>query len=85
MTTLQLARAVSVIANGGSLVTPRLILKKGEQTMPAAPPVRIIKPETAFTMRFMMEGVVLYGTGSKRAAGRVHQCAARPGRRRSST
>jgi cell division protein FtsI (penicillin-binding protein 3) len=65
VTSLQLARAVSVIANGGSLITPRLILKKGEQTTPTAAPVRIIKPETAFTMRFMMEGVVLYGTGSK--------------------
>jgi cell division protein FtsI (penicillin-binding protein 3) len=65
VTTLQLAQAVSVIANGGSLVKPRLILKKGDQTMPAAMPVRIIKPETAFTMRSMMEGVVLYGTGSR--------------------
>ncbi len=42
---------------------PRLILKHGNQTPPIVPPVRIIKPETAITMRKMMEGVVLYGTG----------------------
>jgi cell division protein FtsI (penicillin-binding protein 3) len=65
VTTLQLARAVSVIANGGSLVTPRLVLKRGDHTMPVQPRVRIVKPETAFTMRFMMENVVLNGTGSK--------------------
>jgi cell division protein FtsI (penicillin-binding protein 3) len=65
VTTIQLAQAVSVIANGGSLVKPRLLLKKGDQVVPPSAPVRIIKPETAFTMRSMMEGVVLTGTGSK--------------------
>jgi cell division protein FtsI (penicillin-binding protein 3) len=63
VTTLQLAQAASVIANGGMLVRPRLILKKGDQAMPAATPVRVIRPDTAITMRQMMEGVVLYGTG----------------------
>jgi len=63
VTTLQLAQAASVIANGGLLVRPRLILKKGDQTIPPATPVRVIRPETAITMRQMMEGVVLYGTG----------------------
>jgi cell division protein FtsI (penicillin-binding protein 3) len=63
VTTLQLARAVSVIANGGMLVKPRLIVKLGDQTAPLEPPVRAIKPETAITMRQMMEGVVLNGTG----------------------
>src|SRR5205085_3912247 len=53
------------VANGGSLVKPRLILKKGDQTMPSAAPVRILTPETAFTMRSMMEGVVLFGSGTK--------------------
>src|SRR4029077_11259122 len=33
VTTLQIAVAVSAVANGGSLVKPRLILKKGDQTM----------------------------------------------------
>jgi len=65
VTTLQLAQAASVIANGGSLVKPRIVLKKGDNMMPASVPVRILKPDTAITMRQMMEGVVLNGTGSK--------------------
>ena len=65
VTTLQLAQAASVVANGGMLVKPRLILKKGNQPMPAPAPVRVLKPETAITMRQMMEGVVLHGTGSR--------------------
>jgi cell division protein FtsI (penicillin-binding protein 3) len=67
VTTLQLARAAAVIANGGLLVKPRLILKKGNQTMPADQPVRVLKPETAITMRQMMEGVVLPGGTGTRA------------------
>ena len=63
VTTLQLARAVSVVANGGLLVKPRLVLKMGDRTMPTEQPVRAIKPETAITMRQMMEGVMLVGTG----------------------
>ncbi len=63
VTTLQLARAAAVVANGGLLVKPRLVLKQGDQTLPVEPPVRAIKPETAITMRQMMEGVVLFGTG----------------------
>ena len=54
-----------VIANGGLLVRPRLVLKKGDQVVPPARPVRVVKPETAITMRQMMEGVVLHGTGSR--------------------
>ena len=61
VTTLQLARAASVIANGGLLVQPRLVLKKGGQVTPIEPPVRIIRPETAITMRQMMEGVTTVG------------------------
>ena len=63
VTTLQLARAVSVVANGGLLVKPRLVMKMGDQAPPIEPPVRAIKPETAITMRQLMEGVVLFGTG----------------------
>jgi cell division protein FtsI (penicillin-binding protein 3) len=64
VTALQLARACSVIASGGLLVKPRLNMDN-----PIAQPVRILKPETAITMRRMMEGVVLksYGTGHKYA------------------
>ncbi|HJZ99759.1 MAG TPA: penicillin-binding transpeptidase domain-containing protein, partial [Candidatus Solibacter sp.] len=65
VTTLQLAQAASVIANGGSLVKPRLVLKRGNQMEPAAAPVRAIQPDHAITMRQMMEGVVLVGTGSR--------------------
>jgi cell division protein FtsI (penicillin-binding protein 3) len=64
VTSVQLAQACSVIANGGYLVKPKLVL--GQQT---DPPVRIIRPETAITMRHMMEGVVIkpYGTGFRYA------------------
>jgi len=63
VTSVQLARLGAVIANGGMLVKPRLILKRGGKLVPIEPPVRILKPETAITMRQMMEGVVLRGTG----------------------
>jgi cell division protein FtsI (penicillin-binding protein 3) len=62
-TSIQLARAAAVVANGGMLVKPKLILKRGDKLEPTEPPVRILKPETAITMRQMMEGVVLRGTG----------------------
>ena len=65
-TSLQLARAACVIANGGLLVKPKLVLKEDGKDIPVEPPVRILKPETAITMRQLMEGVVLRGTG--------HQC-----------
>ena len=67
VTTLQLAQACSAVANGGLLVPPRLILKRGSEAVPVAPPHRILKPETAITMRKMMEGVILFGTGKKYA------------------
>jgi len=62
VTSVQLARLGAVMANGGMLVKPRLILKRGDKVEPVEPPVRVIKPETAITMRQMMEGVVLRGT-----------------------
>jgi cell division protein FtsI (penicillin-binding protein 3) len=52
-----------VIANGGLLVKPRLVIRRGNKPEPMEDPVRIIKPETAILMRQMMEGVVLRGTG----------------------
>jgi cell division protein FtsI (penicillin-binding protein 3) len=63
VTTVQLAQAASVVANGGLLVKPRLVLKNNGQATSPAPPVRAIQPETAIKMRQMMEGVVLEGTG----------------------
>lgn len=63
VTTVQLAQAAAVLANGGLLVRPRVLLKKGDQAIPPTPPVRVVRPETAITMRQMMETVVLHGTG----------------------
>ena len=65
VTTVQLAQAAAAVANGGLLVKPRLILKEAGKDVPPVRPVRILKPDTAFTMRRMMEGVVTYGTGAK--------------------
>ena len=64
VTALQLAQAATVIANGGFLMKPRLLMDA-----PQSAPVRVLRPETAITMRSMMEGVVLkpYGTGHKYA------------------
>jgi cell division protein FtsI (penicillin-binding protein 3) len=69
-TTVQLARACSVIANGGVLMKPRLVLQRqrpGQQpeTTPVVAGHRVLKPENAILMRRMMEGVVLHGTGKK--------------------
>jgi cell division protein FtsI (penicillin-binding protein 3) len=71
-TTVQLARACSVVANGGYLVQPRLILsskkRDGEREKSGvAAPVRVLKPETAMKLRMMMEGVVVRkdGTGKR--------------------
>jgi cell division protein FtsI (penicillin-binding protein 3) len=67
-TAVQLAQACSVIANGGVLVKPRLVIQRQTpggklEKEPMEQPHRILKPETAITMRQMMEGVVLHGTG----------------------
>jgi cell division protein FtsI (penicillin-binding protein 3) len=64
-TSIQLARAAAVIANGGFLVKPKLVYKRGDKLEATEDPVRILKPETAITMRQMMEGVVLRGTGRR--------------------
>lgn len=70
VTSLQLARAGAVIANGGLMVKPKLVLSKqrpGQEAekLPTEQATRILKPETAVLMRQMMEGVVLEGTGRK--------------------
>jgi len=71
VTPLQLIGAVSAIANGGMLYKPHVIaeLRRGDQVLPAevslppSEPRRVIRPETAATLRRLMEGVVLNGTG----------------------
>jgi cell division protein FtsI (penicillin-binding protein 3) len=70
VTSMQLARAGAVIANGGLMVKPRLVLSRQRPGQdpehdPQEQAVRILKPETAIQMRQMMEGVVLEGTGRK--------------------
>jgi cell division protein FtsI (penicillin-binding protein 3) len=71
VTPIQLISAVSAIANGGMLYKPHVIaeLRRGEHALPAegllapAEPRRVIRPETAATLRRLMEGVILNGTG----------------------
>jgi cell division protein FtsI (penicillin-binding protein 3) len=71
VTPVQLITAVSAIANGGLLYKPQIVaeLRRGEKVLPAegslapADPKRVIRPETAATLRQLMEGVVLHGTG----------------------
>ena len=70
VTAIQLARAVSVIANGGWLVQPRIIdlmihPDGREQRREVAQRRRVISPKTAATMRAMMEGAVRDGTGRR--------------------
>ena len=69
-TALQLALAGAVVANGGMLVKPQILLSRkrpdGEaELIPREPAQRVIKPETAILLRQMMEGVVLHGTGKE--------------------
>ena len=70
-TSVQLARLCAVMANGGMLVKPKLILKRGNKLEPTEPPVRVLKPETVMTMRMMMEGVVLNPRGTAHSTARL--------------
>ena len=71
VTPLQLVTAVSSIANGGTLYKPHVVsqLRRGDQILPMTGPLapsepkEVIRPETAATLRRLMEGVVLNGTG----------------------
>jgi len=71
VTPLQMATAVSAVANGGLLYKPHTVQRfmRGEQILPLsgpaspAEPRRVIRPETAATLRHLMEGVILHGTG----------------------
>jgi cell division protein FtsI (penicillin-binding protein 3) len=66
-TSVQLARAGSVFANGGMLVSPKLVLRRGDKVEPDQPAHRILQPDTVMKMRLMMEGVVLRGTARGQA------------------
>jgi cell division protein FtsI (penicillin-binding protein 3) len=69
VTPLQMISAVSAMANGGLIVRPHIVreLRHGNQvTEPQDSqqlPRRVIQETTAASMRRMMEGVVLSGTG----------------------
>jgi cell division protein FtsI (penicillin-binding protein 3) len=66
VTTVQLARIGSVIANGGFLIHPHVVAWKqapgGPKEIPQfAPPRQVLKPQTVITMRQLMRRVVLPG------------------------
>ncbi|HMI53112.1 MAG TPA: penicillin-binding protein [Candidatus Saccharimonadales bacterium] len=71
VTPIQLTAAVSAIANGGMLYKPHVVaeMRRGDHVLPAVGPLaptepkRVIRPETAATMRRLMESVILNGTG----------------------
>ena len=67
VTPVQLATAVSAIANGGLLYRPyvlRELRRAGQVERPApSPPRRAVRPATAATLRRLLEGVVREGTG----------------------
>lgn len=73
VTPLQLVTAVSAIANGGLLYKPKIVADVRHGDRPAhvlgegdiGEARRVIRPEVAATMRQLMEGVVLKGTGTK--------------------
>lgn len=71
VTSIQMATAMSVIANGGYLVRPYIVSKVQDPagvTIKERKPFikrRVIKPETAATMREILTQVVERGTGTK--------------------
>ena len=69
VTPLQMAAAVSAVANGGELVQPRAVravIRDGKRlTVPRKVLDRAINPETAATLTAIMEEVVVRGTGTK--------------------
>jgi cell division protein FtsI (penicillin-binding protein 3) len=68
VTEVQTVSAFSAIANGGLLYKPRVLrgVRHGDQFTAAErpQPQRVVSPETAATMRRMLEGVILAGTGN---------------------
>jgi cell division protein FtsI/penicillin-binding protein 2 len=75
VTPVQMITAVSSIANGGLLYKPHIVqeMRSGSTVLPLdgpssiAEPKRVVRPETAATLRRLMEGVILHGTGRRAA------------------
>ncbi len=71
VTALQLACAISVVANNGYYVRPRVvkaIVDENGQMVKEFPPViarKVLSPEAAATMRYILNGVIENGTGKK--------------------
>jgi cell division protein FtsI (penicillin-binding protein 3) len=70
VTSVQLAQACSVIANGGFLVRPHVVMEEqtpgGKTVPPTRPkPVQVLDQKTVVKMRQMLEHVVVSGTGKK--------------------
>jgi cell division protein FtsI/penicillin-binding protein 2 len=70
LTPLQVVRITAAIANGGLLVTPRIVRRITEpdgtaRDVTAPPPVRVLSEETARKLRGILVGVVERGTGTR--------------------
>ncbi|MGB6432031.1 MAG: penicillin-binding transpeptidase domain-containing protein [Candidatus Acidiferrales bacterium] len=68
VTPIQILTVMSAIANGGMIVRPHIVagLRTGTEAIASEPqpaPRRVMQATTAATMRGMLEGVVLHGTG----------------------
>ncbi|MGD0906244.1 MAG: penicillin-binding transpeptidase domain-containing protein [Candidatus Acidiferrales bacterium] len=67
VTPMQMITAVSAIANGGMIVRPHVVraMRHGTRLVESQEPQprRVVQETTAATMRLMLEGVVLNGTG----------------------
>jgi membrane peptidoglycan carboxypeptidase len=69
VTPLQMAAAVSAVANGGMLVVPRIVraaVRDGVRTpVESAPPRRVIETGTAVELTRIMEAIVERGTATR--------------------